>query len=279
MTIPIRKQSQSGKRTPPWRLAQKFSAPAQFKMSIYTEEVLAIYMTFLEFAHILREATKPTTVLTDNKSVTRFSETMATPPALCNACDYVLGFNIKIARIAVSVNTAADFFSRLEPLITEKIRLKIRKDIQTTPIDVITSSSDVADEEQFFFTQADNNDKSEEQILERKEQSRQTAEQWTANEEPSALKTSVKKFTRIDGNTTSYPMNGIKANARIRVEQDVDLVVKNMTRKILGQPHDELLMMTDSRYKNYRANEKCIIFKDGLLFRKFFGETGRVKYY
>ena len=29
-------------------------------------------MTFDEFAHFLREATKPTIVLTDNKSVTRF---------------------------------------------------------------------------------------------------------------------------------------------------------------------------------------------------------------
>ena len=52
-----------------------------------------------------------------------------------------------------------------------------------------------------------------------------------------------------------------------------------MKLKILGQPHDELLMMTDSRYKNYKANEDRIILKDGLLFRKYFGETGSVKYY
>ena len=38
-------------------------------------------------------------------------------------------------------------------------------------------------------------------------------------------------------------------------------------------------MITDSRYKNYKANEDCIILKDGLLFRKYFGETGGVKYY
>ena len=74
-------------------------------------------------------------------------------------------------------------------------------------------------------------------------------------------------------------MNGIKANARIRVEQDVDLVLKNMQLKILGQPHDEVLMITDSRYKNYKANEDRIVLKDGLLFRKYFGETGSVKYY
>ena len=142
-----------------------------------------------------------------------------------------------------------------------------------------TSSSDVADEEQVFFTQTDNDNESEEQTLERKEQSRQNAKQWAANEESAALKTSVKEFTKIDGNTTSYSINGIKANARIRVEQDVDLVLKIMKLKILGQPYDEVLIVTDSRYKNYKANEDRIILKDGLLYRKHFGETGSVKYY
>ena len=225
------------------------------------------------------EATKPTIVLTDYKSVTRFFQTKAISPALWNACDYVLQFNFKIAHIAASFNTAADFLSRLELKVTEKIRLKIREDIQTAPIEVTTSSSDVADEEQVFFTQTDNDNEPEEQTLERKEQSRQNAKQWAANEESPALKTSVKEFTKIDGNTTSYSINGIKANARIRVEQDVDLVLKNMKMKILGQPYDEVLILTDSRYKNYKANEDRIILKDGLLYRKNFGETGSVKNY
>ena len=261
---------------PPWHLAQKFSPLRNLKCPYTQKKFLAIYMAFLEFAHILWEATKPTIVLTDNKSVTRFFQTKAIPPALWNACDYVLQFNFKIAHIAGSVNTAADFLSRLELKVTEKIRLKIREDIQTTPIEVTTSSSDVADEEQIFFTSAT---ESEEQTLERKEQSRQNAKQWAANEELLALKTSVKEFTKIDGNTTSYSMNGIKANARIRVEQDVDIVLKNLKLKILGQPFDEVLLMTDSRYKNYKANEDRIILKDGLLFRGYFGETGSVKYY
>ena len=74
-------------------------------------------------------------------------------------------------------------------------------------------------------------------------------------------------------------MNGIKANAQIRVEQNVDLVLKNMKLKIIGQPHDEVLMMTDSGFKNCKANEDRIILKDVLLFRKYFGETDSNKYY
>ena len=68
-------------------------------------------------------------------------------------------------------------------------------------------------------------------------------------------------------------MNLIKANARIRVEQYVDVVLKNMKLTILGQPYDEVLMKTDSRYKNYKAKEDRIILKGGLLFSKHFGET------
>ena len=276
---PHQKIQSKRKTYAPVAFGSKIFSPAQLKMSIYSREFLAIYMTFLEFAHILWEATKPTIVLTDNKSVTRFFQTKAIPPALWNACDYVLQFNFKLAHIAGSVNTAADFLSRLELKVTERICLKIREDIQTTPIEVTTSSSDVADEEQAFFTHADNGHESEQQTLERKEQSRQNARQWAANEESPALKTSVKEFTKIDGNTTSYSVNGIKANARIRAEQDVDLVLKNMKLKILGQPYDEVLIVTDSRYKNYKANEDRIILKDGLLNRKYFGETSSVKYY
>ena len=263
----------------PVAFGSKIFSPAQLKMSIFSKEFLAVYMEFLEFAHILWEATKPTIVLTDNKSVTRFFHTKAIPPALWNACDYVLQFNFTIAHIAGSVNTAADFLSILELKVTEKIRLKIVEDIPITPIEVSTSSSDVADEEQIFFTHADDGKEPEEQTLERKEQSRQNAKQWAANEELPALKTSVKEFTKVEGNITSYSMNGIKANARLRVEQDVDLVLKKMKLKILGQPYDEMLIMTDSRYKNYKANEDRIILKDGLLFRKYFGETGSVKDY
>ena len=236
-------------------------------------------MAFLEFAHILWETSKPTIVLTDNKSVTRFFQTKALPPSLWNACDYVLQFKIKIAHIAGSVNTAADFFSRLELRVTENIPLKNREDVQTTPIEVSTSSSDVADEEQFIFTQSDSQDKTEEQNLQRKEQSQKNAAEWVTNKELSSLKPSIKEFTKIDGNTTSYSINGIRASARIRVEQDADLVLKNLKFKILGHPHDDVLLATDRRYKHYKANEDPIILKDGLLFRKYYEETGSVKYY
>ena len=114
---PDQKIQSKRKNVCPVAFGSKFFSPAQLRKSIYSKTFLAIYMAFLEFAHILWEATKPTIVLTDNKSVTRFF-----PPALWNACDYVLQLNFKIAHIAGPVNTAADFLSRLVLKVTEKIR-------------------------------------------------------------------------------------------------------------------------------------------------------------
>ena len=155
----------------------------------------------------------------------------------------MLQLNFIIAHIAGSINTAADFHSRLELKVPEKIRLRIREHIQITPIEVITSL-DVADEKQFFFKEADNENDSEELTLEQKQQYRQNAKQWLANEEQHSLETSVKVSRRIDANTTSCSMNGIKANARIRVEQDVDLLLKYTKLKFLRQPRDEVLNTT-----------------------------------
>ena len=212
---PDQKCQSKRKTYAPVAFGSKIFSPAQVKMSIHSNEFLAIYMVFHEIAHILWEATKPTIVRTDNKSVTRFFQTKAIPPSLWNACGYLLQFNFKIAHIAGSVSTAADFLSRLEMNVTEKIRLKFREDVQTTPIEVTTSSSDVADEGQFFLAQADGEDQSEEKDLERKEESRKQATGWVAHDEPSSLKPSTKNYTKVEGNTTSYSIHGTKANARI----------------------------------------------------------------
>ena len=136
----------------------------------------------------------------------------------------MLQFNLKIPHIAVSVNTAADSISTLELNVRENICAKIQDDVQTTTIEVTTSSSDVTDEQQFFFTRADGEDETEAQT--RKTQYCKKATEWVSNEEPFSMEPSIKEITKIDGNTKSYSMNGTKANARIRAEQNFDPVLK-----------------------------------------------------
>ena len=71
------------------------------------------------------------------------------PRAIWNACDFVLQFKFRIMHVAGSQNTAANFLSRLTP--NEKVQLKLRDDILTSPLEVNLRSTDVADEEQLFF--------------------------------------------------------------------------------------------------------------------------------
>ena len=74
--------------------------------------------------------------------------------------------------------------------------------------------------------------------------------------EPSESTTSVEEFTKTDGDDTSYSMNGINKNARIRVEQDFDLVFKNLKLRILDQPYDEVLLTTDKWYKHQNKPQR-----------------------
>ena len=75
------------------------------------------------------------------------------------------------------------------------------------------------------------------------------------------MKPSIKEFTKIDGNTTSYSNNGIRASAQIRVEQDAVLVLKNLKLKVLGQPHDDVLLTTANRFKHYKQTRIALSSK------------------
>ena len=238
---------------------------------------MAIYTAFLEFAHILWEATKPTIFLTDNKSVTRFFQTKASLLSLWNAWDYVLQFNFEIAHIAGSVNTAAHFFPSLNLKLTQNNCLKLREDVQTTPIEVTTSSSEVTSEEQFLFTQTDIEDETEKQRLKWKKTFQEKCNKMVANMELSSMEPSITEFTKTDRNTTSYSLDRIKAKARIRVEQAVHPVFKNL--KVRDLANHEVLLTMFRRIKHYKANDGRIFLEDGLFFRKNYGKGGNVKYY
>ena len=111
---PEEKISSVRKTYAPVAFGSKMFSPSQIKMSIYAKEFLAIYFAFMEYSHILWESTKPVVVLTDNKSVTRFFQTKIIPPALWNACNFVLQFHFTIAHVPGKMNTAADFLSLLD---------------------------------------------------------------------------------------------------------------------------------------------------------------------
>ena len=259
----------------PVAFGSRVFSPSQLKMSIYCKEFLAIYHAFLEYSHILWETTLPTLVLTDNRSVTRFFQTKTTPPALWNACDYVLQFKFRIMHVAGSQNTAADFLSRLELTPKERIQLKLRDDIITAPIEVNLQSTDVADEEQLFFL-PDEEEESEQEIFARKALSKQRA---IDEKEQQNLTTEVTETVHISLNSAVYAFGAIKENARIRNEQDADPILKALKLRLLHEEYDKHLLKTEPRGRNLLRHEERIIVKDGVLMRKYYGEDGTVTHH
>ena len=134
--------------------------------------------------------------------------------------------------------------SRLELKITEKIRVKIQEDIQTTRIEMTTSFSVVADEKKSSSLMQTLRLIQENSTF--SEKNKQGKMLKNANEEPPSPKTSVKEFTKINGNTMTYSLNGIETNARILV----DLGLKNLNLNLLGQLFYEVLLTTKTRYKH-----------------------------
>ena len=59
-------------------------------------------------------------------------------------------YNFVIAHVSGVINTAADFLSRLEFKITEKLELTIRKAITTQAVEVNIQSTGVAEEEPMY---------------------------------------------------------------------------------------------------------------------------------
>ena len=93
------------------------------------------------------------------------------------------------------------------------------------------------------------------------------------------IKLSIKETTPIPINKVSYTFGAIKEDARIRVEQDSDLVFKAIKRKLICEEYDKHLLQTDPKAKRLLVHENRLIVKDGILMRKYYGECGQVTHH
>ena len=99
------------------------------------------------------------------------------PPALWKSCNFVLQYNVVVAHVAGSMNTAADFLSRTEVDPTEKLEMTIRIDIHTKAVGVNIQSSSIVEEEQTYILADDEFD--ENQLCEEKQNVRNLAQTET----------------------------------------------------------------------------------------------------
>ena len=209
---PNQKLQSKRKTYAPIVFGSKTFNPTQTKMSIYAKEFLSKYFAFVEFRHLMWGSTFPVIVFTDNRSVTRFFQTKMIPPALWNACDYVLQYNFVIAHVAATMNTAADFLSRTEVDPTEKLELTIRNDLHTKAIEVNIQSTGIVEEEQIYVLPDDEID--ENQLWEEKQNIRNQAQTETHNEPENAV-SELQQFHKPTSGLISCSSGYFKDNARI----------------------------------------------------------------
>ena len=270
---PIKKYTSTRKTHAPIAYGSKTFSPSQIKMSIYAKELLAIYMAFKEFGHIFWGATKPVIIMTDSKSVTRFSQTKMILPPLWNACDFVLQFNFTIAHIPRKTNTAADFLSRLEMDPNEKLILKNREDIPTQPIEVNIESTSIAQEEAVFFDPTDQQKTTEKDLWKRKDEARKAIQI-----DPPVITVSCYHANDLHKDTSIVHIAQLTIPSRILIEQDSDPTLLNFKCEMLGLPFDEQILLNDARYMHYSRNKKRIIIKDDILYRQYYNDTGEISH-
>ena len=267
---PMEKYSSTRKAFAPVAYGSKTFSPAQLKMSSYAKEFLAIFSAFKEFGHIFWGTPKPVILLTDNKSVTRFFQTKIIPPTLWNACDYVIQFNFTIAHIPGKNNTAADYLSRLEICPKEKLILRIREDISTTPIELNVQSPGVIEEDQIFFT--DEDEETEEQIWQRKKDARS----HPTNQVPdiSFEKLSVHQGISSQQTTSQRLLN----RTTLAIEQQNDVILHQLRLKLQKEDYSETILQQDPRYRHYCSQIDRLSVQEDIVIRDYYDETGNVQY-
>ena len=268
---PNQKLQSRRKTYAPIAFGSKTFNPTQLKMSIYAKEFLAIYFAFAEFGHLMWGSVFPVIVFTDNRSVTRFFQTKIIPPPLWNACDYVLQYNFVIAHVAGSMNTAADFLSRAEVNPTEKLEMNIRNDVSTKAIEVNIQSTGVAEEELLYLLPEET--PTEQQLWEEKDALRKAAKTETHND-PENEVSELQNFHKPTAGTINYREGHFKDNAKIRLEQNNDPVLRNLRAKF-----DETEFTQDYRYKHYLQNVPRIEIRHDVLTRRYYTDTGMISHY
>ena len=221
----------------------------------------------------------PVIVFTDNHSVTRFFQTKIIPPPLWNACDYVLQYNFVIAHVAGAMNTRCrshDFLSRAEVNPTEKLEMNIRNDVTTKAIEVNIQSTGVTGEEPLYILPQDN--PTEQQLWEEKETLRRIAKEESHNE-PENEVSELQNFHKPTAGTIDYREGHFKDNAKIRLEQNNDPVLRNLRAKIQGEPYDETALTQDYRYKHYLQNTPRIEIRQDIFTRRYYNDTGMISHY
>ena len=109
-------------------------------LTLYAKGCLAVHNAFDEFAHILYGKKKPTIVMTDNKALTRFSQSKTVPPKQWNYCYQALQYDFVLAHVPCTENPAAEYLSPLDIRPEERIHFMPNDEFPVYHVEIDLSS-------------------------------------------------------------------------------------------------------------------------------------------
>ena len=267
-----------------------FNEP-QLKFSIYYKEFLALYFALDHFAHFIWGASKPVIVLTDNRSLTSFFQSKSIPPSVWNFLDRVLAFNIVIAHIPGKANYAADFLSRMQtdPNASLSLRLTDKIPVREIHIDSTAKLPDASlnsiEIKEAFSDQVVMTNEIRQQL-----ESLGLLETYMLkqNKIENSDELEAQAFVRLVGPTISaidYPdpadlfsdLSDRSEPLDLKLEQEKDPDIQEVKNWITENKIPDL-KYASSRRKKYAKQINRLELKDAILYRKFFNDTGQVKY-
>ena len=173
------------------------------------------------------------------------------------------------------MNTAADFLSRMEVNPVEKLEIRLQNDIQLKAIEVNIQLSGIV-EEQIYILPEDELDGNK--LWEEKQNVRNQAQTETHND-PENNGTELQQFHKPTIGLNTCSEGHFRDNASIRLEQNNDIVLRNLRSKIEGNPFDENDLASDYRYQHYLQNITRLEIKQAVLKRKHYTYTGTTSQY
>ena len=124
--------------------------------------------------------------------------------------------------------------------------MSIRNDIQTKAIEINIQSSGIVEEEQIYILPDDELD--ENKLWEEKQNVRNQAQNET-HKDPENNVTELQQFHKPTSGLNLASDGDFRDNARIRLEQNNDIVLRNLRAKQEGNPFKENDLASDYRYQ------------------------------
>ena len=195
-----------------------------------------------------------------------------------NILDYKLGYNHN-PRYQPQTDVAEEIQKRMRILSDQtmknimqlkKLEMAFRKDIHTKAIEVNIQSSGIVEEKQIYVLPDEEID--ENQLWEEKQNIRNQAQIETHNE-PENTVSELQQFHKPTSGLISCSSGYFKDIVGIRLEQNNDIVFRNLRQTLEGNPFDENELASDYRYQHYLQNTTRIEIKQEVLTRKYYTDT------